>query len=184
MVEVTVEVTVKVTVKVKVEVTVKVTVKVKVEVMVEVTVEVTVKVTVQVHLFNHLSLSLNAHLQGQRNRFQDRREISRLSKNFPKGPETSQCNFKGYAPKLYGWLCHHATRVFGPLDAERPPAEQEGGGQEGHRLRHLVPGGHVHVPVRLQLEQDERVDDDDDQGGEEKDKDGRAPDPKGAFIRK
>merc|ERR1712004_222787 len=41
----------------------------------EVTVEVTVKVTVQVHLFNHLSLSLNAHLQGQRNRFQDRREI-------------------------------------------------------------------------------------------------------------
>ena len=40
------------------------------------------------------------------------------------------------------------------------------------------------MPVRLQLEQDERVDDDDDQGGEEEDKDGRAPDPKGAFIRK
>ena len=55
MVEVTVEVTVKVTVKVAVK--------------------VTVKVTVQVHLFNHLALSLNAHLQGQRNRFQDRREI-------------------------------------------------------------------------------------------------------------
>ena len=62
-------------VEVTVEVTVKVTVKVKVEVTVEVTVKVTVKVTVQVHLFNHLSLSLNAHLQGQRNRFQDRREI-------------------------------------------------------------------------------------------------------------
>ena len=35
---------------------------------------------VPVHLFNHLALSLNAHLQGQRNRIQDRREIQLLKR--------------------------------------------------------------------------------------------------------
>ena len=29
------------------------------------------------------------------------------------GPETSYCKFKGYAQKLSGWQCHHATRVSG-----------------------------------------------------------------------
>ena len=34
--------------------------------------------------------------------FADHPAISRLSGSFPDGPETSQCNFKGYAQKLSG----------------------------------------------------------------------------------
>ena len=40
---------------------------------------------------------------------------SKQSGNFQDGPETSQCNFKGYAQKLSGWQCHDAMMVLGPL---------------------------------------------------------------------
>ena len=59
--------------------------------------------------------SLSGNFPGYPEIFRIIRKISSLSGNYLKGPETSQCNFKGYAQKLSGWQCHPATQVFAPL---------------------------------------------------------------------
>ena len=47
--------------------------------------------------------------------FQIIQKLSRLSRNFPDGPETFQCNFKGYTQKLSSRQCRYADDVFEPL---------------------------------------------------------------------
>ena len=47
--------------------------------------------------------------------FKTIRKLFRQSGNFQDGPETSQCNFKGYAQRLSGWQYHDAMMVFGSL---------------------------------------------------------------------
>ena len=75
----------------------------------------------------------------------------------------------------------HRVPPDGEVDAQRPPAHEEGSSQDGHHLGHL----HHHrvLPLVPHLEDDEGVNDHYDQGGDEEDKDGGAPDPGRALVR-
>ena len=60
--------------------------------------------------------------------------------------------------------------LVGEVDAQRPPTEEEGGGQDGQSLCHSFLDGRGLTSSLPHVEQDERVDDDDDQGGDAEDK--------------
>ena len=65
------------------------------------------------------------------------------------------------------------------VDADGPPAQEEGGGQGDHDDGDLVRLGLLSA-LLVQLPDDQAVGDDDDDGGDDEDSDGDSPDPVGA----
>ena len=65
------------------------------------------------------------------------------------------------------------------VDADGPPAQEEGGGEGDHRDGDLV-SLRLLGALLVQLPDDQAVGDDDDDGGDDEDGDGHGPDPVGA----